>query len=220
MSTVVIEETVRVPAHVSDLASFRRWALSDDFPESGRISYLNGEVWVDMSREQIFSHNQIKTEYAFVLQGLAKTECPGRFLSDGVLLTNSRANLSTQPDGTFVSRKSLRQGKLRWIRGAEEGYVELKGTPDMVLEVVGPSSVQKDTILLPDLYWQAGILEYWLVDVRTEPIRFDILRRTATGYQAVRKQGGWLKSAVFGKSFKLKVDRDELGDPEYTLLVR
>src|SRR5256885_8764701 len=53
----------------------------------------------------------------------------------------------------------------------EEGYLELEGTPDMVLEVVSESSVQKDTKRLRQLYWQAGIREYWLVDARREPDR-------------------------------------------------
>jgi hypothetical protein len=36
----------------------------------------------------------------------------------------------------------------------------------------------------------------------------------------VRKHGGWVKSAVFGKSFRLTEQTDPLGHPEYTLAVR
>ena len=91
---------------------------------------------------------------------------------------------------------------------------------DMALEVVSDSSVLKDTVTLRDLYAQAGIPEYWLVDVRGERVVFDIFRLTAKGYVATRKQGGWLKSAVFGKSFRLLQQTDNLGKPEYTLAVR
>jgi Uma2 family endonuclease len=39
----------------------------------------------------------------------------------------------------------------------------------MVLEVVSASSVEPDTQTLRELYWAAGIKEYWLVDARGGP---------------------------------------------------
>jgi Uma2 family endonuclease len=90
----------------------------------------------------------------------------------------------------------------------------------MALEVMSESSVRKDTDRLRELYWRAGITEYWLVDARDLQISFVILRRTAKGYVQVPKQAGWQKSTVFGKSFKLTVRDDEDGFPEYTLAVR
>jgi hypothetical protein len=57
MVTYVIEdERISVPSWVVDLGSFRRWAEGEDFPEKGRIWCLKGEVWVDMSKQQLFSH--------------------------------------------------------------------------------------------------------------------------------------------------------------------
>lgn len=64
------------------------------------------------------------------------------------------------------------------------------------------------------------IPEYWLVDARHEPLQFDILRRRRDRYVATRKQSGWLRSAVLGKSFRLSSRPDELGHPDYTLSVR
>jgi Uma2 family endonuclease len=93
----------------------------------------------------------------------------------------------------------------------------LDGTPDMVLEVVSPSSVEKDTVQLRHLYWQAGIREYWLVDARGPRLVFDILSYTPKGYAATRKQAGWLKSATFQRSFKLTHRTDHLGHPDYQL---
>ena len=90
----------------------------------------------------------------------------------------------------------------------------------MVLEVISPSTVIKDTERLRDLYWHAGISEYWLVDARGDRLEFDIFQRTAKGFTATRKQGGWTKSIVFGKSFRLTRQKDDLGHPEYTLAVR
>lgn len=39
-----------------------------------------------------------------------------------------------------------------------------KGAPDMVIEVLSPSTGRYDKVLKFNLYWQAGVREYWLVD--------------------------------------------------------
>ncbi len=221
MNTIVLENTVvRIPAWVGDLESFRNWARSDEFPETGRICYVNGEVWVDMSQEQFFTHNQVKNEFNVVLGSLVKSNRLGRYVPDGMLVTNVDADLSSQPDGAFVSNESLRTSRVQLVEGLQDGYVELEGSPDMVLEVLSNSSVEKDTEVLPESYWRAGIREYWLVDARGEQLRFDILRHAAKGYVATRKQSGWLKSNVFNESFRLTRQADALGHPEYTLALR
>ncbi|HYT94362.1 MAG TPA: Uma2 family endonuclease [Gemmataceae bacterium] len=217
-----IDETneIRVPSWVVDLDSFCRWADADDFPEHARVWYIKGEVWVDMSREQLFSHLAMKQEFNFVLGGLAKVGKLGLFFPDGLFLSNVHADIGGNPDGTFIATRTVESGAVRLIEGAEGGYVELEGSPDMVLEVISRSSVRKDTVLLKQAYWEAEIPEYWLVDARKEPLKFDILRHTPKGYVATRKQGGWLKSAVFGKSFQLTQSKSVLGHPEFTLAVR
>ncbi|MBI3408036.1 MAG: hypothetical protein HY040_06725, partial [Planctomycetes bacterium] len=116
MTTLALEDDrVRIPGWVTDLRSFRRWAHSDDFPEHGRISFFNGEVWVDFSMEQVFMHNQVKSEFTIVVGGRVKSNGLGRFFPDGVLLTNALAGLSTISDGVFVSEESMDDGLVRFI---------------------------------------------------------------------------------------------------------
>ncbi len=221
MNTVILyPDSLVIPDSVTDLASFRRWYHSGEFPETGRICYLDGGVWVDMSPEQVFTHNQVKYEFGVALVRFVRQSRLGRYYPDGVRLTNEDAGLSNQPDGTFILSTSLRARRVRVVAGARRGFVELTGTPDMVLEVVSDSSVTKDTEILPDLYWRAGIPEYWLADVRRETLRFDIFRYGPRGYVATRKQRGWVPSQVFGKSFRLTRTTDADGQPEYILEVR
>jgi Uma2 family endonuclease len=75
-------------------------------------------------------------------------------------------------------------------------------------------------VILPDLCWRAGIPEYWVVDARADRLEFDIFGRRSDGYAPTRKQAGWLKSRVFGRSFRLPRHLDDAGNPEYTLSVR
>jgi Uma2 family endonuclease len=120
----------------------------------------------------------------------------------------------------FVSYSSFRSRRVRLVKGREEGFTELIGVPDLVIEVVSASSEDKDTEWLMKSFWEAGIPEYWLIDARYEPLQFDIFRRTAKGYSPARKQGGWLKSGAMGRSFRLTQGVNALGQPEYTLSVR
>lgn len=219
MSEVNVADQVCIPSSICDLESFREWAKSEDYPERGWVSFLDGVVWVDMSMEQLFTHNRAKTCYSNVLSPIVENEELGYYFSDRVSLANVLANLSTEPDGMFCSFEGIKEGRVELVEAAGEGYVEISGTPEMVLEVVSRYSVRKDTDVLRDLYHRAEIPEYWLVDVRKEPIQFDILRLNGRGYVATRKQKGWIKSRVFGRSFLLETKADRLGNPRYFLRV-
>ncbi len=213
-------EQLAVPAWVSDLESFRRWIDDRSVPEKARTWFYAGEVWVDMSKEQVFSHVLVKTKIAAALTALVDTDRLGMYLVDGVRLSHPGADLSVRPDGMFVGNTTLASGSVKLVEGMEEGYLELEGTPDMVLEVVSPTSVRKDKVLMRRAYWTADIPEYWLVDARQAPLTFEILLRKPRGYVPARKREGWARSPVFGKSFRLVQGTGPLGHPNYTLEMR
>ena len=59
-----------------------------------------------------------------------------------------------------------------------------------------------------------------MIDARDPAdIRFDILKRSKKEYTAVKKSGGWVKSAVLGKSFRL-VRKVTNNYPRFTLETR
>jgi hypothetical protein len=158
---IQLEEDVRIPADLTDVQAFRRWAVSDDFPPRGRFAFLRDVLWVDLCMEQIFSHNQVKEEMGRILGGLVKSGGLGYFFVDGAFLSHPEVGLSTQPDGLFVRYDTLQKGRVQLVEGRDGGYVELPGAPDIVLEVVSAKSVHKDTVALRRLYWEAGVPEYW-----------------------------------------------------------
>lgn len=219
MVSILFEEKVRIPADIVDLESFRRWARSGEFPEHGWFSFLRGDLYVDLSMEQAFTHNRVKTKFASVMEQIIEADQSGYYFSDRMLLSNLEANLSTEPDGMFVSYDAVRKGRVVLVEGADGGYVEVAGAPDMVLEVVSDKSVHKDTKVLRELYWQAGIPEYWLVDARGKALQFEIFRRSARGYLASRKEDGRVRSRIFQRTFHFSRQIDPLGHPQYTLAV-
>jgi hypothetical protein len=218
MTTLIVEDLqLKIPSWVRDLESFRRWAHAADFPEHGNIWWLRGGIWADMSMEQIFSHLAVKGEFTRVLGNLVVEIDSGTLLPDGLLLTNIDADLSGKPDLTYFSYEAQEERRIRLIEGSTHGYTEVIGSPDMVLEIVSDSSVEKDMAILPEDYFAAGIIEYWRVDARESPPTFEIFRRNLKAFVAVRKQGGWLKSTVFGKFFRLSQSTDRAGNPKYRL---
>ncbi len=221
MTTVIVEDVeLEIPSWVKDQESFRRWAHDPAFPEHGNIWWLRGGVWADMSMEQLFSHLAVKTAFYQTLSLLVDAEDTGRFVPDGLLLSNLDAGLSGEPDGTFFTHEAWEDGRVCLIEGAAHGYTEVVGSPEMVLEIVSDGSIKKDFDFLPEDYFRAGIEEYWRVDARTSPPVFEILRRNAKGFVSVRKVSGWLKSAVFGKSFRLTETKDKVGHPKFRLEVK
>jgi Uma2 family endonuclease len=219
---VVIQQAVDVvvPQWVADLGSFHRWVRSREFPEHGRIDFLAGEIWIDMSEEQLFVHVRVKGEFCRVPSNLERDSGRGFHLVDGARVSHPEAELSAVPDGVFILNESVQTMRVQMVSGASGGHVRIEGAPDVVLEVVSDSSLRKDTVRLREVYWKAGVREYWLVDARRAPPAFDLLRHTAKGFVAVRKRGGWLKSEVFGKSFRLTQHADPLGHPAFTLEAR
>ncbi len=214
---VVIDDRVIIPAWVDDLESYRRWARSGGYSDQGWYSFLNGQIWVDLNREELFSHNLVRSACTAVLGSLMHAVVGGYYVNDRMLLSHSGANLSTEPDGLTVSWKALESGRLRLLKGESGDYVELEGSPDMVLEILSSTSVRKDTQVLRDLYWRAGITEYWLVDARSGEPRLDILQYRPESYASAPAQDGWLTSRVFGRAFRLVKQTDPLGYPKFRL---
>lgn len=206
-----------IPADAHTLDGFRRWSLSERFPDQGDITFLSGEVWVDMSPERIEPHNDVKTELNRVLANLAISDDLGKFQADRVRLVNVDADLSCEPDGLFALWATYEEGKLR-KQPAKDGKasVELVGTPDWVTEIVSPSSEEKDTKLLLEKYFQAGIAEYWLIDAR-DKFRFVVYQRASGGYKAATPKGGWIPSKVFQRSFRWRRKKNRIGEIQYRL---
>jgi len=211
---------LRIPADATTLAGFRAWVTSDDFPEKLRVTFIRGEIDIDMSKEEVQTHAAVKAQVCFVLMAINHEAKLGKFYLDGVLITNEAAEVSNNPDAVFLTRESLRTGRVRFIpRPKGEGQsVEVEGTPDWVMEIVSDSTVQKDTQRLRAAYHKAGIPEYWLIDARGEKIVFQILHWRKTGYVAAPNRDGWQRSRVFDRSFRLEREwDDDLKLWDYTL---
>lgn len=218
---VVWRSQIDMPAWVVDFDSFRRWLQSGEFPEEGKICFINDKVWVDLSMEEFIDHGQVRAEIGAVLHMLMKQTRFGRFAPESTRYSHLESQLSTEPDGLVIGFDTFNSGRAELVAGAKGQYSELIGTPDIAIEIVSESSEDKDAEWLMSAYHNAGIPEYWLIDARDEDdIRFDIYKRGKSEYAPVKKLSRWVKSPVLGKSFRLVQVAAEDGKPEFTLEVR
>ena len=119
-------------------------------PEGARAELIEGEIYVSPSPRpwhQIVLLNIATAFRAFVLSG--------RFGQTFVapLDVHLPSGDIVQPDVIFVSNanQSIIQD---WIRG----------TPDLLVEVISPGSPERDRIVKRRLYAENGVKEYWIVD--------------------------------------------------------
>lgn len=220
-TTVLFEEQIEVPLGIRSLADFRRWAVSDKFPETGRVDFITGRIEVDMSPEDLYCHGVLKVELIRALSQRIKTEQLGDLFTDRTRVSSPQADLSVEPDVVFISYESLGAGRVRLVPKAsgEPGrYVELEGGPDLIVEIVSDTSVKKDTQRLPSAYFAAGVGEFWLVDARRDPLSFQIHHRGPAGFvPAASDTDGYQPSLTFHTSFRLDRTRNPQGRVRFDL---
>ena len=86
----------------------------------------------------------------------------------------------------------------------EKGVVE--GPPDLVVEIVSPSSTRIDAIDKAALYASAGVPEYWLTNPETKTFRLLILGSDGTYHDAEAADGRFQSTVIPG----LVIDPEEI----------
>jgi len=211
-----------VPDEARTHPGFRAWAKSDACPERARVTFFQGEILIDMSKEEIETHAKLKGEITRGVGNINRAFDLGECYPDGTLVSNEEAGLSNNPDLTFVLWETLEAKKVVLVprEGASGQYLELLGSPDLLVEIVSRSSIRKDKVLLREAYHRARVPEYWLIDARSEEIDFKLLWWRRSGYAAVTPRDGWLRSRILRHEFKLERQRHRLNLWRYTLHAR
>jgi Uma2 family endonuclease len=133
-------------------------------------------------------------------------------------------DVSAEPDIVYLSFQSLDEGRAKLVKsasGKDDSYVEVEGAPDLVVEIVSDSSVNKDTKRLPPAYFDAGVRELWLVDARKKKLSFQIHHRGESAFAAVpTSSDGFQRSEVLQCAFSFRRNRHARGHWVYQLRTR
>jgi hypothetical protein len=76
-AVVLLDEGVHIPGAVHALEEFRRWSHGEQFPERGRIDYLQGDIEVDMGPQDLDTHGTVKVAIAARLHTLVAEQGRG-----------------------------------------------------------------------------------------------------------------------------------------------
>jgi len=223
MATVLLEEQIEIPT-IRDLTEFRRWALSDDFPQRGRIDYIAGKIEVDMSPEDLFTHGTLKTALVSEINDRVTELDLGHVYVDSARVSSPVGTFSAEPDVLVITYLTIDKQQVTFIpkaSGEKDRFVEIEGGPDLVVEIVSDSSVKKDTIRLPKAYFRAGVREYWLIDARGEELSFQLLRRGSEAFEPTPADAeGYCRSEVLGARYRLDRSRHKRGHWVYQLRLK
>lgn len=120
-------------------------------PDDERWELLDGEL-VAMAPSPTRAHQRVAFNLALQLRAYVEREGIGEVFVAPFDVVLSETNV-VQPDVIFVSNE-------RNISTPDNIW----GAPDLVVEVVSPSSIGRDWRTKLDLYDEHGVREYWLAD--------------------------------------------------------
>lgn len=131
----------------------KRWTFNDlhQFDETERYEIYNGRL-ISMAPAPDFSHQQIAARLHLLLAGFVKPRQLGEVAFAPVDVVFAEDN-TAQPDLLFIAKENL--GMVRR---------SVFGAPDLVVEILSPSSIRRDRYEKLEQYARFGVKEYWVID--------------------------------------------------------
>ena len=173
-----------------------RYTFADclTWAENERIEIVNGEAFMmapPSSRHQEISF-EIGRQLGNFLEGKRCKVYPAPF---GVRLferegeTPEDVDTMVEPDLSVVCDRS---------KIDKHGC---KGAPDLVVEILSPSTQRHDQLVKLDLYQRAGVREYWIVDPENQTVRVMLLENGILLTREVYGQGDIARVSVLEGCF-------------------
>ncbi len=164
----------------------RTWTVADldvlpqDQP-GDRHEIIDGVVFVTPS--PVPFHQSVSIEFSSELREVVRRGRLGRIYTAPIDVQFSERDRAV-PDIAFVSRERL----------GIVGPVRIDGAPDLIVEILSPSTRRRDTTTKRALYERYGVREYWLIDPIARTVTVDVLR--GGRYELLPQFDGVLRSAV------------------------
>ena len=161
-------------------------------PEDKRYELLDGELILSEAPSR--NHQGSQLNIGSPLHMFVRSNGLGvvYFAPRDVVLTDTDV---VQPDLMFISNERLHIDTERGVHGA----------PDLVVEVLSPSTAERDRTFKRALYAKHGVKEYWLVNLADRTIEVLLLGKASFEAVATYGEGDTLASPTL-QGFSLNVD--------------
>jgi Uma2 family endonuclease len=163
----------------------KTWTYNDYLGLDDDIRYEIIEGDLLMAPAPDMEHHGISRDVGFDLWQYVKGKELGQVFYAPIDVILDEENV-VQPDLVFISRGNL--GILQ-----KQGII---GSPDMVVEILSPSSFYRDRYEKKALYERFKVEEYWIVDPANSTVEVFVLEET--GYQlfSFASESGTVRSRV------------------------
>jgi Uma2 family endonuclease len=153
-------------------------------PDDKRYELVEGELCLVPSPN--LNHQRISRQLEMALWLYVSRQHLGEVFDAPCDVVLSEINV-VQPDLLFVSAR----------RRSILTEANVQGAPDLVVEILSPTTGQRDLGIKRNLYAKYGVSEYWIVDPEAQTV--EVLLWTETGYrtEAVIQKDGTLNSPLF-----------------------
>ena len=135
------------------------------FPDNDGIrkEIIEGELF--MTPAPSIKHQIVSQHLFVILYNYIKKNGFGKIFYAPCDIVFSDINI-VQPDLIFISKKNY------------EILTDLniKGAPDLLIEILSPSTKENDRIFKKQIYEKFGVKEYWIVDPENESVEIWILK--------------------------------------------
>ncbi len=137
------------------------WTYADylNFPDDGRrYEIIAGELY--MSNAPNSDHQSTVTEISRQVANFVVAHKLGKVLVAPFEVHLSEMSRPVQPDVLFVKAARWPNTKIQFFDGA----------PDLVVEVISPSSSRLDRVVKFTAYEEACVAEYWIVNLHSKEV--------------------------------------------------
>lgn len=161
-------------------------------PEGKRYEIIDGDL--HMTPAPLIYHQYVLNNLLDILRSYVKKQKNGMVLCAPVDVVFSNEDI-VQPDILFISNE--RSGILT--------KENVQGAPDLIVEILSPSTKQRDVEVKFKLYEQRAVREYWIVDPDALSIEVFTLKDEGLVLTRAYTKGLHVASPLFGE-LKFLVD--------------
>ena len=171
------------------VSEFRHMDLGD---EDAYYELINGEIVMKAAPSPL--HQEVSNNLSFALTTFVRAKNLGKVFTSPIDVFLHEFS-HVMPDVLFISAKN------KGIIDYREG---IHGVPDLVVEIISPSSIYQDRMMKRNDYEASGVREYWLVDPKNQSIEVYELADSAFHLVVIAAETGKVHSKLL-EGFELDI---------------